>query len=67
MWTLDLSSGTPALVGSPQALPGLGAKGNGASNVLSSAAGVNTTSPYVVSGSAASSGNQNFPVRWALP
>ena len=66
VWTLDLSSGVPVLVGSAQSLPGLGPKGKGASNVLSSAAGVNGTAPYVVFGSAAASGNQTYPVRWVL-
>jgi hypothetical protein len=65
VWVLDLSSGIPTLVGSPQALPGLGARG-GPNPVVSSAGGVTRTAPYAASGSAAQSGGQNFAVRWVL-
>ena len=60
VWTLDLSSGVPVLVGSALALPGLG-KPNAPSNDISVAVGVNSTPPYFVVGRALGS-----PVRWML-
>jgi uncharacterized membrane protein len=58
VWTLDLSSGVPVLVGSALALPGLG---SGPSSAESVAVGVNSTPPYFVVGMALGS-----PVRWML-
>jgi hypothetical protein len=59
VWTLDLSSGVPVLIGSALALPGLGP--NSPSHDVSVAVGVNSTPPYFVAGRALGS-----PVRWML-
>jgi len=64
VWLFDLSGTSPSLVGTPTLLPGLGAK-NPTTTDVSSAAGVNQMSPYVVSGSARS-GSQLLAVRWQL-
>lgn len=64
VWTLDLSSGIPALVGGPRALPGLGAKPSTAD--LSFAAGVSQSPPYTVVGRAAAQ-QAYLAVQWVLP
>ena len=63
VWTIDFSGSSP-VASAPQALPGLGAKSNTA-GVVSYAAGVNSTAPYVAAGMAYSNGH-NYPVRWIL-
>jgi hypothetical protein len=64
VWRLDLSSGTPTVVGTATLLPGLGAKAP--SGAISSATGVNQTAPYVVSGSATTSGFHRLVVQWHI-
>lgn len=60
VWGLDLSGATPALVGAPL---GLGGLGPGATNTI--AAAVTSSPPYVVVGYAAS--GTHVTLRWTLP
>jgi len=63
-WKLDLSSGTPTLIGAPIALSGLGVKKTSTSE-LSSADAVTESAPYVASGTVLSTGSR-LAVRWQL-
>jgi hypothetical protein len=63
-WQLDLSGPSPAIVGGPTFLSGLGTKAPPGTEV-SVAAAVTNTAPYVVVGQA-SSGNLTLAVRWLL-
>ena len=60
VWRLDLSGGTPALVGPPTSLGGLGP---GASNTIGVA--ITSSAPYVVVGYV--DAGTNITVRWTLP
>lgn len=64
VWLVDLTSGSPVLVGSPSGLPGLGPKTSASD--LSSAAAISSAAPYVVTGMAAQSNGQHLAVHWLL-
>jgi len=64
MWVVDLSSGSPQLIGAPRGLPGLGP--NKTASESSSATGVTESFPYVASGGALLTGTR-LAVRWRLP
>jgi len=63
VWLLDFSGAVPVLVGTPAQLPGLGSKSNA---FPTAAAGVTETTPYVVSGTASTTGGVKLAVRWRL-
>jgi len=65
VWRVDLSGGTPALIGGAVLLPGLGLRSANTSP-LSSAAGVSRTAPYIVSGAAVTNGLKREPVQWQI-
>lgn len=62
VWRVDLSGGTPVLVGGAQGLPGIGATGT---DKTTTAVSISNSAPYVIAGHAVAS--QSVVVRWPLP
>jgi len=63
VWQLDLSGGSPVLVGTPTRLPGLGVK---TTDDLNMARAVTNYAPFVVAGAAHINKTQHVAVQWNL-